>query len=83
MLSLSPYIWKGEGPNLSHNRKAIGFEVTGLPANEKVLIAELYYGWQILRIVDGTSDNWSGCFTSPEEALRDVQFVGASCQTAV
>jgi hypothetical protein len=72
MLSLKPYMWKGEGPNLGLNRKAIAFEVVGLRANQKTLIAELDYAWQLLRIVDGVSGNWSGEHNSPETALASI-----------
>ena len=72
MLSLEPYMWKGEGPTLSQNRSAIAFEVLGLPTNRKTLIAELNYAWKILRVVDGISGEWSGRYSSPEHALASL-----------
>jgi hypothetical protein len=62
-----------DGPSLHSNRKAFAFEALGLPEGLDVRIAEMRFGWKVLRTVKGVPGEWSGEFSSPEEALASVQ----------
>jgi hypothetical protein len=73
MLSLHEYMWAGEGPDLRQNRKAIAFEVLGLPKHLQAWIAEIHYEYQILRAVNGIYGEWAGSYKSLEGALAAVQ----------
>ena len=45
MLTLHEYMWFGEGPGLNMNRRAIAFEVFGLPEKRRAWIADMNHRW--------------------------------------
>jgi hypothetical protein len=73
MLKLHEYMWYGEGPSLAENRRAIGFEVLGLPESQQAWIANDGHRWQVLRAKDGVQGHWSGRFGNADEALASIQ----------
>ena len=73
MLTLHEYMWYGEGPGLTANRKPIAFEVLGLPEPQRAWIATDSHKWQVLRATNGVYGEWSGKYHSSEEALDSLQ----------
>jgi len=73
MLTLHPYMYSFEGPNLYNHRRAFAFKVIGLPEREEARIAEFRHRWKVLRTTDGVSGEWSGRFRSVDEALASLQ----------
>jgi hypothetical protein len=73
MLTLHPYMYFFDGPNLNNNRRAFAFEVIGLPEREQARIAQFRHKWKVLRTTDGVSGEWSGQFRSLDEALASLQ----------
>ena len=71
-LTLHEYMWCGEGPSLKVNRRAIAFEVDGLPVGRQAWIADMNYRWQVLRATNGVHGEWSGRYDSAYEALAAV-----------
>jgi hypothetical protein len=62
-----------DGPSLHSNRKAFAFEVMGLPEGVDVRIAEMRHRWKVLRTTNGVPGEWSGEFSSAEEALASIK----------
>ena len=77
MLTLHEYMWIGEGPRHDGNRRAIAFDVFGLPERRQAWIANMGYRWQILRADNGVygewSGEWSGEYRNKEEALAALE----------
>jgi hypothetical protein len=73
MLTLRAYMWVGEGPRHDGNRRAIAFDVFGLPEGRQAWIANMDYRWQILRADNGVYGGWSGEHRSKEEALAALE----------
>ena len=48
------------------------YEVTGLPANLAIDIAEMDGRWQLLVVRDGVHADWQGDFESPDDALAAI-----------
>jgi hypothetical protein len=48
------------------------YEVIGLPSEQQAWIAHMDQRWQILRCANGVQGDWSGGYSSAEEALRDM-----------
>jgi hypothetical protein len=71
MLTLHESGWMCDGRG--QNREATAFEVLGLPQSQQAWIANGGYNrqeWQILRVIDGVSGNWSPeMYSSADEAL--------------
>jgi hypothetical protein len=72
MLALYEYMWCGEGPGLNANRRAIAFEVVGLPEKRQAWIADMNHRWQILLATNGVYSKWAGRYRSAKEALAAV-----------
>jgi len=61
-----------DGPNLNNNREAFFFRVEGLPRGQEAQIRKSYNRWQTRRAVDEVWSDWSGEFSSGEEALASL-----------
>ena len=72
MLALHEYMWFGEGPGLNVNRRAIAFEVVGLPEKHQAWIADMNHRWQVLLAANGVYGKWGGRYRSADEALAAV-----------
>ena len=74
MLTLHEYMWIGDGPRHDGNRRAIAFDVFGLPEGRQAWIANMHHRWQILRAHNGVYGEWSGEHMSKEEALAALEY---------
>jgi hypothetical protein len=72
MLTLHEYMWFREGPGLNMNRRAIAFEVLGLPEKRRAWIADMNHKWQVLLASNGVYGKWGGRYRSADEALAAV-----------
>jgi hypothetical protein len=73
MLTLRAYMWFGEGLRHDGNRRAIAFDVFGLPEGRQAWIAIMHHRWQILRADNGVYGGWSGAYRNKEEALASLE----------
>ena len=73
MLTLHEYMWAGDGPRHDGNRRAIAFDVFGLPQGLQAWIAIMHHRWQILRADNGVYGEWSGAYRNKEEALASLE----------
>lgn len=73
MLTLRAYMWFGDGLRHDGNRRAIAFDVLGLPAGRQAWIANMHHRWQILSAENGVCGEWSGAYRSKEEALAALE----------
>jgi hypothetical protein len=71
ILTLRAIAHVGEGLDLRTNRRAICYEVLGLPARQQAWIADFSgEGWQIHRVLDGKSEEWTkNPFVTKDEAV--------------
>ena len=51
----------------------LAYEVTGLPANLAIDVAEMDGRWQLLVVRDGVQGDWQGDFESPDDALAAIE----------
>ena len=72
ILTLHPYM-HAHGANLNDNRRAIAFQVKGLPVGEEAWIAEFNHRWRILRASAGVQGHWQGKYSGPAEAMAALQ----------
>ena len=74
-LSMRAIAHIGSGPQLMENRRAIQYEVLGLPPGEQAWIADFSgKGWRILQVVRGQQDNdWRGSYPTAQDALRAIE----------
>ena len=49
------------------------YEVVGLPMQIKIMIAKVDARWQVLRIKNGVTGDWTGEYASAEQAFADIQ----------
>ena len=78
MLTMRAYMHFHGGPNLLTNRRAIAYEVDGLPVGERAWIAEIRHSWCILRETGGVLGHWSGEHATANEALSVVAHANSS-----
>ena len=72
MLTLREYMWAGEGPARACNRRAVSFEVLGLPELQEAWIATNGHSWQVLRAANSIYGEWFDKYGSLEAALTGV-----------
>jgi hypothetical protein len=61
------------GASLDEDRRAIAFQVKGLPVREEAWIAEFNHRWKILRASAGVQGEWQGKYSGPDEAMATLQ----------
>jgi hypothetical protein len=72
-LTLRAIAHVGKGPDLYANRRAIQFEVLGMPLSQQAWIADFQGGWRILRVIDGVQGDWSKRpYATKEDALNNL-----------
>lgn len=71
-LSLVPKASTGSRGRMSSD-DVLAYEVTGLPANLAIDIAEMDGRWQLLVVRDGVHGDWQGDFESPDDALAAIE----------
>ena len=71
-LSLVPKASTGSRGRMSSD-DVLAYEVTGLPANLAIDVAEMDGRWQLLVVRDGVHGDWQGDFESPDDALAAIE----------
>ena len=74
MLELRAKMFLRDGMFYGQNRRAVMFDILGLPEGQRAEISERRRKWQIrLSTNDGLCGEWLGQFGSAEEALASLQ----------